>query len=365
VITSKAEGRREIEEPAPGGQAVLVLGMHRSGTSAVTELVHRLGLPAGQEQERMPAARSNPRGHWEISRLTEVDDAVLAEVGSSWSAPPERAVDLASTSPALAERAVETWRSVFGDGDAVWKDPRACLTLPFWRSLLPAPPAVVLVLRDPRAVAASLHERDGFSTAYGLALWERHLRLALGAVAGLPTEVVRYEDLITDPRAVAGALGRFLAPFVALRPPGEWEDAGGSVDARLNRSVVQPLPLSAAQHDLVELAAGLVGAEGRFLSIELPPETPGLALAFAEHQRGDVRAQDLELQLAGEREAADRHVELLRADLVARSAQASELAEQLIDARAQVEDLQRALDHVRSRRAFRLLQAVRRPFRRR
>ena len=80
-------------EPAsnPGPMAarpgVLVLGMHRSGTSAVTQAVHHLGLDAGPDQ--VGGDWSNPNGHWESQRLLAVNDALLARGGATWRSIPE------------------------------------------------------------------------------------------------------------------------------------------------------------------------------------------------------------------------------------------------------------------------------------
>ncbi|HZV10643.1 MAG TPA: hypothetical protein VFF94_12845, partial [Novosphingobium sp.] len=67
---------------APGRQAVVVLGMHRSGTSALARIVSLLGadLPA----TLMPADASNVAGHWESGPVCGVNEALLASAGSRW-----------------------------------------------------------------------------------------------------------------------------------------------------------------------------------------------------------------------------------------------------------------------------------------
>ena len=66
---------------------VLVLGMHRSGTSALTRVLNLLGLDAGRDV-LMGASESNPTGHWEVERLTSFNDRLLDDRGGRWSAPP-------------------------------------------------------------------------------------------------------------------------------------------------------------------------------------------------------------------------------------------------------------------------------------
>ena len=68
---------------------VLVLGMHRSGTSAATRLVGFAGLPLEATTDLMPAASSNPKGFWESEGLRRCNDRLLAALGGDWSAPPQ------------------------------------------------------------------------------------------------------------------------------------------------------------------------------------------------------------------------------------------------------------------------------------
>src|SRR5256885_7251831 len=62
--------------------AVLVVGMHRSGSSALTRVVNLLGAAAARTLK--PADESNPRGFWESERIVHIHDAMLTAMGSSW-----------------------------------------------------------------------------------------------------------------------------------------------------------------------------------------------------------------------------------------------------------------------------------------
>src|SRR4051812_46248926 len=128
---------------------VYVLGMHRSGTSAVTRVVNLLGVPIGRPERLMIARDDNPAGFWEHGGLMDVNDALLARLGGSWDAPPERArgdVDLGD----LAARARHEFDATY-DGDRfVYKDPRVTVLLPFWRAVLGERATVaIVVLRNP------------------------------------------------------------------------------------------------------------------------------------------------------------------------------------------------------------------------
>ncbi len=152
----------------PPGPWLAVLGMHRSGTSALTGALGSLGFGIPQPGDRMDWPESNPE-HWESSALTVYDDEVLADLGGSWDAPPELPAGWETGAAIRVEPRPETVaRRAFPDpGPIVWKDPRLCLLLPYWRRFLPGPHAAVLIWRSPLAVARSLQRRDGMHSPRG------------------------------------------------------------------------------------------------------------------------------------------------------------------------------------------------------
>src|SRR4051812_45873084 len=86
---------------------VYVLGMHRSGTSAVRRVVNLLGVPIGREERLMPVQADNPGGFWEHLALMEVNDEALARLGGRWDAPPEPRTTAADLSDVAARAKVE------------------------------------------------------------------------------------------------------------------------------------------------------------------------------------------------------------------------------------------------------------------
>jgi hypothetical protein len=197
---------------------VLVVGMHRSGTSALAGALGQLGFALPAHGDLVTGRPDNPV-HNESRALNVLDDAVLEAAGGTWSAPPpldegwERA-------PAVIDvlgRAPDACRRAFPDDGAVaWKDPRLCLLLSLWRNLLPPPVTPVLLWRSPLAVARSLGTRQGFTVSHGLALWERYNRAALAQLAGSAAFVVDYEQLRRAPRQTIGELAVWLAARTGL-----------------------------------------------------------------------------------------------------------------------------------------------------
>jgi hypothetical protein len=191
---------------------VVVLGMHRSGTSAATRAINMLGVPICRSDDLWLELPGNPTGYWESASLSRFDEGLLRRIGSAWWCPPGPGeIDPLRHDDGLRAEALELFGSLHETPSWVWKDPRACATLPFWRSVLDARLCGMLVLRNPLEVAASLRMRDGISTAWALALWERYLRLALHAAAGLPILVTEYAQLVDEPAVWSGEVAAYLA----------------------------------------------------------------------------------------------------------------------------------------------------------
>lgn len=200
---------RPARASANASGQLVVLGMHRSGTSSVAGLLVRLGVSAGDPADLM-AGPDNPKGHYESARLHGACLARLQRADGDWQRPPSGAP------PA----AVDLFRREVGalletlDQQRPWliKEPRLCLVA---RELLPllTRPVFVHVVRDPAAVAASLQRRDGLSGEAALALWETYTRAAFAASRGWPRVLVDYADLIADPPAAARRLRSELEAF--------------------------------------------------------------------------------------------------------------------------------------------------------
>jgi len=179
---------------------IFVLGMHRSGTSALARLLHLAGCEFGPPEVAMPPDVDNPLGFWERLDVYELHEWLLAAREAAWDRP--QAFDpcdvVGSVRAVFLERAVRIVESLPAARPWFLKDPRLCLTLPLWRPLVPRP-VCVHILRHPLEVASSLGARNGLPIGVGLALWELHLVRARRAAEGLPWVGVRHRDLLADP----------------------------------------------------------------------------------------------------------------------------------------------------------------------
>ena len=300
------------------GPWVAVIGAHRSGTSAVTGALAALGLQGVDDADRMEWAESNPE-HWESLAAALFDEDLLADLGGAWNAPP----DPAATFPAEPDRAraAELMAAAYpGSAPPVWKDPRACLLLPFWREVLPGPLTAVFVWRDPLAVARSLHARDGMPVGYGLALWEWYIRSAAAGLAGVDTYVLEYAAVVADPEAALAPLVGWLTGlerFAPWAPSWDLAAAAASIDGGLRHQAGDPEALPADTAVLVEWLQGLAGPHAPFSAS--PPPAP---TSWPEAMVAAVREE-----LGTRRRAADAVAEVRR--LTAELEGAEEAARQI------------------------------------
>ena len=130
---------------------ICVAGMPRSGTSLVTQLLHRCGLDLGPPDQLMSASVNNTDGFWENLRFVRLNERLLAASGGTWFAPP---MSLRPT-PEITAEAKSIVAQFEGREPWGWKDPRNAITLPFWKTLLPTMKVLVCV-RHPAETAASL-----------------------------------------------------------------------------------------------------------------------------------------------------------------------------------------------------------------
>jgi hypothetical protein len=275
---------------------VLVLGMHRSGTSLVTRLVSLLGVALCSTDDLLAGLPANPRGHWESKSLLRFDDRLLRELDSSWFCPPS--IDRGELAQRLApyrERGLAALREAHPRRPFVWKDPRACLLLPFWTNVLERRGVYVVVARHPTEVAESLERRNGFTPAYSMALWERYMRLTLLNGAGLPTVVCTYDEVLTEPVAWCERLAAFLRELGVELPPVPQAPVSAFVAGDLRRGRrswqdLEPAELFTPERIALVEAATRTGTHLVYEPPSLPAEAPATERILSELRR-DLAAE--------------------------------------------------------------------------
>jgi hypothetical protein len=206
-----------------GRTAYLVLGMHRSGTSAATQLLALAG--AQLPRNVMPGDEHNAKGYFEPWKIAMFNDRRLRAGGRAWDDPfsfPHRALSDGEERIWL-DRALALFSQEFGGvAYPLLKDPRTTVLLPLWRAVLDEleiAARCVIPVRHPMAVAGSLARRDGFAVEKSLLVWTSYMLAAETYTRDLPRAFVGYDALLSDWRAeVARIEQAHDAPLPAMTP---------------------------------------------------------------------------------------------------------------------------------------------------
>jgi hypothetical protein len=338
--------------------ALIVLGAHRSGTSALTRVLNLAGadLP---EKLLPPIPGNNDRGFWEPVELVSLTERALADAGLDWSSP--RRIETAWFSSEWAEHAVFGMvrfleRNFPGTDLFIIKDPRLCRLVPLLRIALARcdiDGRFILTLRHPSAVAASLEARDSLPLAYGRALWLRYMLDAEEFTRGARRVWLEDGDVLRDWRAVVRRVSRHFD--IALRtdkavakPVSEYLDPSlvhhtGQANDRM------PALIQAAWSALRDLRAGNNKkslAQLDRVRAALDSADDVLGAAFSWEARLRMRYEQKAKQLAHVTDERD-HLRAVQEKLAATTAtQAQSLASQLSAHDALLEEKQEAAQNI-------------------
>lgn len=214
---------------------VVVLGMHRSGTSALTRQVMNTGFELISES-LPPHKTDNPGGYWESRKMVNLNQRFLQELGSNWKDPKplrENFHNATLAKPYQLEIDALIEAGLSRNKQIVMKDPRLCRLLPLW---LPSIQkyfdhlAVMLINRKADAVFQSLanrrHSLDIAGAAivdrdHAHALWSRYKLEAELHSAKLNRKVFSYEQWREQPEEITSQIFDFLKsslPGASLKP---------------------------------------------------------------------------------------------------------------------------------------------------
>lgn len=292
-------------------RGVLVLGMHRSGTSATAAALQERGFALGDDL--VPAAADNPEGYFEHAAAVRINDELLSALDRTWRDVrpiPDQWMD--SDAAHSAAHDIQRELLPFFRSSARWalKDPRLCRLLPLWRDVLERDGQGItglLVLRHPGEVAASLARRDGMPQEIASILWLRHVLEASIDAKGLPLATLDYASMLSDGGkaldAALALLGFELEPVAAqglksLRPAlrnniakdipaadaGAWERFAHETYTRL----------LATRHVQDVAAEALARFESMFANQGISLSVLGEALGESEHRNHAARERHLE-----------------------------------------------------------------------
>ncbi|MED5474930.1 MAG: hypothetical protein VX770_02775 [Candidatus Neomarinimicrobiota bacterium] len=154
-------------------KTVVILGMHRSGTSCITRILNKCGLSLGSET--IKPDKGNPYGYWENLSVFWINKRILNASNGSWDNPPKKLYENVYIK-------FEILRTLYArnwfNPDLLIKDPSLVITWKIWEKYLRFY-KVVIVFRNPKSVACSLRKRDKMPIKEGIELWEKYNNILL------------------------------------------------------------------------------------------------------------------------------------------------------------------------------------------
>lgn len=211
----------------------------------VTRLLNLCGLHLGADDDLMPPhSYDNAAGYWENMRFVGLNEALLATLGGRWDQPPQPPPAWWEQPPfgPFREQATHLIADFEGSTPWGWKDPRTCLTLPFWQHLLPNL-TLVCCLRNPLEVMLSLGLRtnEPMLSDNTLSLWTTYYQRLLQTVDPAHLIITHYASYFYDPHA---ELQRLLDALGLTPTQQAFEAAIDSIQPDLRHVVNDGLDLS-------------------------------------------------------------------------------------------------------------------------
>lgn len=199
---------------------VLILGMHRSGTSAFAGLLQALGMPLGNNL--IEKGFDNPTGFFEDKKVIAFNNKILTVLGQSWDTTTDMPDNWLET-PTLKKIEKELFtfvKTTFSNQPLfVFKDPRFSLTLPLWKRVFSALDIQLcchILCRHPQEVAASLLKRNGILNHKANLLWIKYMLYAEWNSRGMERHFISYDKLLDNPDLVVAKLQLLSVNTTAL-----------------------------------------------------------------------------------------------------------------------------------------------------
>ena len=217
-------------------KTILVLGMHRSGTSAIAGVLNKLGCYSGEEDDLFSADANNNSGYFERSDVVSCNEEILSKhfidefqesinmncfetntsldnygwLFGAWSSPFKDCTS--KDTPQCIYKAIEDLQNNASENALAYviKDPRISLTYTFWEYALNEKPLIVIMLRHPMHVAESLFKRNGIPIEVGLDIWSSYTKSAFENTKNNPRIIVSYDDLVDNTKTVVNDICLFF-----------------------------------------------------------------------------------------------------------------------------------------------------------
>lgn len=250
--------------PSHSQTVLLVAGMHRSGTSAITRILNLRGAEIGNNL--LPPRADNPSGYWEDRSIVRCNDELLQAFDLTWRDPwplPDNWED-GDNVVNWRKRLTAFLRQSFDDAPLILiKDPRLSRLLPAWKQVLAqmgVNPCLIVCVRNPLEVADSLCIRASITREMSLALWLVHTLEVERNSRTLPRLFVRYDDVLGNWRGVV----QHIQDVFRIEWPRSATTFSGEVDAYLDASLRHHNAQAGGGEDLSEI--GVLAKRGYALA---------------------------------------------------------------------------------------------------
>ncbi|MBY7896584.1 sulfotransferase family protein [Vibrio fluvialis] len=190
-------------------KTVVILGMHRSGTSVVAKAVSLSGVEFGDNL--LEAKADNEKGFWEDAYIVDCNDKVLHQSQHEW-------YTVGEINPVLKDEKANILQYIEKKfkGFDVWgvKDPRLCRLLPEWNNILDSVASDIkycVAIRNPLNVIRSLESRNEFTAQHAELLWYQYNINILQSLINKEFSVIDFDQLITEPKTNVIRLAKGLS----------------------------------------------------------------------------------------------------------------------------------------------------------
>ncbi|GAB5411939.1 MAG: hypothetical protein ChlgKO_10530 [Chlamydiales bacterium] len=190
---------------------IVVLGMHRSGSSIMTKSLELLGAELGDHL--LPPQLDNPLGFFEDIEIGMFNETALYLHGLA-----SHSIKFFPSKLINEEKLIEYGKRLLlkkleGKKNFCFKDPRTARNFPLWRKVIDelpnTDPYVIVIVRNPLSVAQSLYDRNGLDPIRSYYMWLLYYFSALYHSRGLPIHIIHYEELLLNPQTILQKVSRF------------------------------------------------------------------------------------------------------------------------------------------------------------